>query len=357
MRFLITGICGYVGSRVAMRCAEVLPGIGIYGIDNLSRRGSETSVAALEQVGVTVTRGDVRLSSDFMSLPPVDWVIDCAANPSVMAGVAHTGVSSQQLVEHNLVGTLNMLEYCRKHGAGLVLLSSSRVYSIAALNAIQLLETPTRFTPADTQAQPHGFSGSGVSEDFPTTAPISLYGATKLASEVLALEYGAAFDFPVWVNRCGVIGGPGQFGRSDQGILAFWIYSCLLGRPLRYIGFGGKGKQVRDFVIAEDIADLIIRQVRSPERDVPRVLNVGGGQAGTLSLYELTQICEMQFGTSIQVQGSDKERVYDIPYYVTDIANVSQYWNWTPSLDGARLATTVCEWAAQNRSLVELLMR
>ena len=90
---------------------------------------------------------------------------------------------------------------------------------------------------------------------------MSLYGATKLASEQLALEYGSTYGFPVWVNRCGVLAGAGQFGRADQGIFAYWVNSWLRERPLRYIGFGGHGHQVRDCLHPADLVPLIERQM------------------------------------------------------------------------------------------------
>ena len=357
MRLLITGICGYVGSRMAMYFSEASPGVEIYGIDNLSRYGAETSVAPLARLGVHLMRGDIRLASDMAALPAVDWVIDCAANPTVLAGVGGShGVSSRQLMQHNLEGTLNILEYCREHRAGLILLSTSRVYSIPALCNLPLSETATRFTPLLSASHPVGFSAQGISEAFSTAAPISLYGSTKLASELLAQEYALAFDFPVWINRCGVIGGPGQFGRVDQGILSYWIYAFLLGRPLRYIGFGGSGKQVRDFVSAEDVAALAWQQIQAPSRAISRVVNVGGGQAGALSLCELTQICREHFGSTLQVASSDETRPFDIPYYVTDNTRVSQLWDWHPSHTGEALALRVCEWAAQHRTFVASLM-
>src|SRR6266540_7500214 len=85
-----------------------------------------------------------------------------------------------------------------------------------------------------------GLSSEGVAENFSTSPPLSLYGATKLASEVMALEYGEAFDLPIWINRCGVLAGAGQFGQPDQGIFAFWINSYLRRQPLKYIGFDGE---------------------------------------------------------------------------------------------------------------------
>jgi len=170
------------------------------------------------------------------------------ASPSV--------ISTAQLVGHNLIGTLNLLEKCRRERAGLIILSSSRVYSIPALCAVPLRQTQDRFEIDPSAVLPHGLSVEGVSESFSTEAPVSLYGGTKLASERMALEYGFAFDFPVRINRCGVIAGPGQFGRIDQGIFSYWIYQWILGKPLAYIGFGGEGLQVRDLLAPADLVEL-----------------------------------------------------------------------------------------------------
>ena len=159
-------------------------------------------------------------------------VLETAANPSVLAGVDGRA-SSRQLVEHNLLGTVNTLEYCRRHKAAFVLLSTSRVYSITPLAALPLQVRDGAFEPDPACPLPPGLTAAGVREDFSTAPPVSLYGATKLASEQLALEYGGAYGFPVWINRCGVLAGAGQFGRPDQGIFTYWINSWLRRRPLR----------------------------------------------------------------------------------------------------------------------------
>jgi CDP-paratose 2-epimerase len=357
VNILITGICGYVGSSIARRFIELQVPVSIIGIDNLSRRGSETNLKSLKRLGVQIYHGDLRLASDLGPLPAVDWVVDCAANPTVIAGTGHsTGCTSRQLVDHNLIGTINLLEFCRERDAGLVLLSTSRVYSIRALSELPLCEMESRYEVASTSASNlKGFSECGINEDFPTDAPISLYGATKLASESLALEYGEAFGFPVWINRCGVIGGPGQLGKIDQGIFAFWVYSCILGRPLRYIGFDGSGKQVRDCVLAEDVADLIARQICDPKRPVPRLANVGGGRAGALSLLELTRLCENHLGRPVDVASSDETRPYDIPYFVTDAQRVRHAWDWQPSQGAEEIVQNLCDWTMQNLQFVRSL--
>lgn len=137
MRVLITGICGFVGSALAQCLIERSEGLSVIGIDNLMRPGSEGNRAPLQRLGVTLIHGDIRCASDFEALPAVDWVIDAAANPSVLAGVKG-GFTSRQLFEHNLASLVNVLEFCKAHKAGLLLLSTSRVYSIPALSALPL---------------------------------------------------------------------------------------------------------------------------------------------------------------------------------------------------------------------------
>ena len=285
MRILVTGICGFFGSHVATDLKASFADAEVVGIDNLIRRGSETNLAALKRLGCVVHHGDIRVADDVAALPTCDWIVDCAANPSVLAGVQG---GTAQLVGHNLVGTLHLLEKCRRDGAGLVIVSSSRVYSIEALNAIPLVESETRFVVDENQPLPAGLSSHGVSELFSTRAPVSLYGGTKLASEIMALEYASTFGLPLWINRCGVIAGPGQFGRIDQGIFSYWIYRWQLGRPLSYIGFGGQGFQVRDFIAPRDLTRLLDLQLRNPLADAPRILNVGGGPDRSMSLLELS---------------------------------------------------------------------
>ena len=119
MKILITGIAGFVGSRLAEYLAEAIDGLELVGIDNLSRRGSETNLPLLKKIGCNFIHGDIRNKDDIAALPSVDWIIDCAANPSVLAGI--TGGTSQ-LVGHNLIGTLNLLEKCRQDGSGFLLL-------------------------------------------------------------------------------------------------------------------------------------------------------------------------------------------------------------------------------------------
>ena len=328
MKILITGVCGFTGRRLAHVLPQFFENIEIYGIDNLLRPGSEFNRASAVAAGVSFFHGDLRLRSDLDALPGCDWVIDAAANPSVLAGVDGRS-SARQLAEHNLAGTLHLLEYCREHGAGIVLLSTNRVYSIRDLATLPVRDCGSRFALDDTQPLPSGVSARGVTESFPVRQPVSLYGATKLASEIMAIEYGATFGFPVWVNRCGVLAGAGQLGTAEQGIFSYWLHAHAARRNLSYIGFGGRGLQVRDALHPDDLALLIARQMRrNPPSDA--IYNVGGGPANAMSLAQLTAWCDDRFGTHAP-RPAERERPFDVPWLVMDSSRARAEFGWEPA--------------------------
>lgn len=327
MRILITGICGFAGSTLARELLAA--GHRVTGLDNFIRPGSELNREDLIRRGAKLHHADLRVASDLEVLPAVDWVIDAAANPSVLAGVDGKS-SSRQLIEHNLGGTINMLEYCKQHQAGFTLLSTSRVYSIAPLVALPVIVADEAFHPAEAGELPAALSAEGVSEAFSTTSPVSLYGSTKLASELLALEYGETFRFPVFINRCGVLAGAGQFGRADQGIFAYWIHSYLNKKNLRYIGFDGQGHQVRDCLHPRDLAPLLEKQwAASPLSAEDRIINVSGGRVSSMSLRQLSRWCAARF-EPYEVGVCSEPRPFDIPWMVLDSAKAAQLWNWQP---------------------------
>jgi CDP-paratose 2-epimerase len=331
MKVLISGVCGFVGSTLARTLAQASGGHELFGFDNFIRPGSETNRAELKRLGVKLFHADLRAASDLETLPGCDWLIDAAANPSVLAGVDGQ-TSSRQLVEHNLVGTINLLEYCKRHRAGFILLSTSRVYSIAALAALPIAVGDRAYTlAAPTGAgRTAGVSRAGIDETFSTAAPVSLYGATKLASETLALEYGETFDLPVFVNRCGVLAGAGQFGRPDQGIFSYWINSWRRRRPLKYIGFDGQGHQVRDCLHPRDLGPLLEKQFAAPARaPADRIVNAGGGVASATSLRQLSDWCTGKFGAHA-VTADPLPRPFDIPWLVLDAGRAERVWGWRP---------------------------
>lgn len=352
MKILITGVCGFAGSALAESLRERLEGVRLVGIDNLMRPGAETNRARMERLGVEFVHGDLRAPSDLDDVPACDWVIEAAANPSVLAGRAGAG-SSRQLLEHNLVAAGNVLEYCRRHGAGLLLISSSRVYSIAALGAIPLQVRDEAFVLDASAPLPPGLSEHGIGVEFSTAPPVSLYGATKLAAEVLALEYGAAFDFPVWITRCGVLAGAGQFGTPGQGIFAYWINAHLRRRPLRYLGFGGCGHQARDAFHPRDLAALLVAQMRTARKDGPRLYTAGGGPANAMSLAQLTAWCEERFGRHVPDRDSTP-RVYDVPWVVMDNRAASAGFGWRIETPLGAILEEIADHARQHPDWLEV---
>jgi CDP-paratose 2-epimerase len=351
MRLLITGVCGFVGSAVAEALLERREGLEVCGIDSLQRPGSETNRRRLAALGIRVIHGDIRAASDFENLPAADWVIDAAANPSVLAGVQGNG-SGRQLFEHNLASLVNVMEYCRRHRAGLVVLSSSRVYSIPALAALPLQVCGNAFRLDESQPLPPGISGRGIDATFSTAPPISLYGSTKLACEIMALEYGAAFGFPVWVNRCGVLAGAGQFGTPDQGIFSYWVNAHLRRRALRYIGFGGCGHQVRDAFHPRDLAALLDAQMACGRAGGRRLYVAGGGAANAMSLAQLNAWCDARFGAH-RPQADPSERPYDIPWMVMDGRDAESDFGWTPRIALPELLEGIAVHAGQNPDWLE----
>src|SRR5919201_3631009 len=255
-RILVTGGAGFVGSNLAIALAgdadrEVL------ALDNLHRRGSELNLPRLADAGVQFFPGDVREPDDLERLPAIDAIVECSAEPSVMSGVEG---DTSYVLHTNLTGAYNCLELARRDGASMVFLSTSRVYPVAALSAIRLREDESRFAIAPEQ-ELDGVSPAGISERFPMRGARTLYGTTKLAAELLIDEYRASFGLRAVVDRCGVIAGPWQMGKVDQGVFTHWLLSHHFKVPPAYIGYGGSGKQVRDLIHIDDLAQLVREQL------------------------------------------------------------------------------------------------
>jgi CDP-paratose 2-epimerase len=329
MRILLSGICGFAGSSLAHGLLDHDSTHELIGLDNLSRAGSHLNIEPLRRRGVKLIHADLRSPSDLESIPAVDWIIDAAANPSVLAGIDGT-TSSRQLMEHNLYGTINLLELARRHRAGFILLSTSRVYSVKSLAEIPVVVKDDGFEPDHGSVLPQGVSARGVAENFSTAPPLSLYGSSKLASEFIALEYGETFEFPVWINRCGVLAGAGQFGRADQGIFSFWINAYLKRAPLRYIGFDGAGHQARDCFHPRDLLPVLQKQLSGTKPGKPRIMNFGGGTENSMSLAQLSKWCAERFGLH-QVASEPEPRPFDVPWLVLDARLAEETWGWQPT--------------------------
>jgi CDP-paratose 2-epimerase len=353
-RILVTGGAGFVGSNLALSFKRDRSTAKVVVLDNLKRRGSELALERLRRNGVEFAHGDVRVSDDVAAIGPVDLLIEASAEPSVHAG--YNGDPSY-LIHSNLVGAVNCLEHARRHGSTFVFLSTSRVYPIALLRALPLEQTATRFVLRSDANLP-GATAAGISERFPLPGSRSLYGATKLAAELLIEEYKAVYGVRALVNRCGVISGPWQMGKVDQGFIVLWMARHLFGGPLAYTGFGGEGLQVRDVLHVDDLYDLLAQQLADLYRHSKQtVYNVGGGMENSVSLRELTQFCQELSGKRIDIGRMVETRDADIPFYVSDCTAVRKAVDWKPRRALRVVLEDVWRWLVDHRDQLEPILR
>lgn len=349
---LILGGAGFVGSSLAIGLKTIHPQWKIICFDNLKRRGSELNIPRLKKLGVEFVHGDIRFANDLEpGMFDVDTIIDCSAEPSVLAGFN----SPQYVLQTNLVGTINVLELARQIQARLLFLSTSRVYPIETLKSIELVEEATRFTIAPQQTI-SGISQLGVAENFPLQSYRSLYGATKLASEMLIEEYRQAYNIQAIVNRCGVITGPWQMGKVDQGVFVLWVAAHYFGKSLSYIGYGGKGKQVRDLLHIDDLLKLIDYQLANFSQLDGDVLNVGGGVENSLSLLETTKLCERITGKSIAIAPVESARPGDVPLFITDSSQIINKTQWQPSINPEQTLQDIYDWILENETMLKPIL-
>ncbi|WP_188261111.1 NAD-dependent epimerase/dehydratase family protein [Azospirillum tabaci] len=352
-RILITGGAGFVGSNLAVRLAHHLDGASILCLDNLKRRGSELALQRLSKAGVAFQHGDIRNPEDLAEAGRFDLLIECSAEPSVHAG--YDG-SPSYLVNTNLVGTVHCLDAARRCGGDIIFLSTSRVYPIDSLRALPLERRGDRLVIRDGAAGT-GWSARGITVDFPMRGSRSLYGATKLSSELLIEEYAALYGLRSVVNRCGVLTGPWQMGKVDQGFVVLWAARHLFGGPLGYSGFGGEGIQVRDILHVDDLFDLVRRQIAGMDHVRGQVFNVGGGLANSTSLAELTDACALRVDCRVAVASTPETRPADIPWYVTDNTAVTEATGWTPTRSVDMILDDIFQWLGDHRHVLEPVLR
>ena len=288
MKILITGGAGFVGSSVALFLKSRYPTYDVIAFDNLRRRGSELNLPDMKEAGVKFVHGDIRCIEDLHSVDGFDVLIEASAEPSVMSGLTS---SPSYVVENNLYGSINCFNACLKSKARVIFLSTSRAYPIERIECANFVEEETRYSFADDQTEP-GISKFGISEELDLRGPRSFYGATKLSSELFLEEYGEFYGMQAAVTRFGVIAGPRQMGKTDQGVVTLWMARHFWKQALKYIGFGGLGKQVRDLLHIDDAVGLIDMQLHEPKKFAGKVFNAGGGLANSASLLEMTAICE-----------------------------------------------------------------
>ncbi len=352
-KILITGGAGFVGSSLAIGLKKLYPQWKIICFDNLRRRGSELNLSRFKSLDIQFIHGDIRNNSDLDDgdILSIDTIIDCSAEPSVLAGFS----SPQYVIQTNLIGTINILELARKTQAKLLFLSTSRIYPIQQLKSIKYQELNTRFNILSSQ-EILGCSPEGISELFPLTGYRSLYGTTKLASELLIEEYQQAYNIKAIINRCGVLTGPWQMGKVDQGVFVLWVAAHYFEKSLNYIGYGGTGKQVRDLLHINDLLTLIDYQLQHFEQLNGSILNVGGGRENSLSLLETTKICEEITGKSINIKSIADEREGDVPIFITDSSKIMEKTGWKPQKNPQDTLQDIYDWIVTNSDILKSIL-
>ena len=347
-KIAITGGAGFIGSNIAIKLKENYSGIQVIALDNLKRRGSELNLPRLKKSGVNFIHADIRDKKDLQRVS-CDLVIECSAEPSCTAGI-DTGLD--YVIDTNLLGTVNCLDFASVNKADFLFLSTSRIYPFGKINSLDFDEEETRFSLALGQEVP-GVSEKGINEEFTLDGAKTFYGATKLASEMIIKEYIYFKGLRALVNRCGVIAGPWQMGKVDQGIVGFWLASHIFGRPLKYLGWEGSGKQVRDFLHIDDLFKLLELQLKNFNKCDNCVFNVGGGADFSFSLKELTEVCQKVTNRKVPTTEDPSVRPGDVKWYITDTSKVSLEFDWKPKIKLEDTVAQIAQWIKSDKEFLK----
>ena len=335
MKILVTGGCGFVGSNVALYLNKNIKDVKIYSLDNLSRKGSKFNLTLLKKNNINNYKIDISNNKKFSKLKKFDLIIDCCAEASVEA----SRLSIDRVINTNLIGTLNILKKVQQDSSKLIFISTSRVYPIDKIN--DLLKYKNFKNELKIKDM--------IDEKFTISGPKTIYGVSKLSSEMLIEEFAYAFDIKYIINRCGVISGPLQFGKQDQGFVSLWIWRHLMNIELKYIGYGGYGNQVRDVLHIDDLCELLMIQIKRFKKVNNKIFSVGGSKKSNVSLKKLTIMCEKITKNKLKIKKIAKTSIYDIPYFITSNYKVTKTYNWKPSRNIDQIVHDTYNWLVKNK--------
>lgn len=353
MKIVVTGGAGFVGSTLCLQLKNNYPSYEIVAFDNLKRRGSELNLADFQKKGIPFFHGDIRNNEDLSALGNFDVLIEASAEPSVTAGLDS---DPTYVINNNLYGSINCFNACLKNNAKLIFLSTSRVYPIETIEKANYIEESTRFSFDVNQTQ-IGISNKGISEKLSLDGARSFYGTTKLSSEMFIQEYAAFYGLKAAITRFGVIAGPRQMGKTDQGVVTLWMAKHYWKQSLKYIGYGGTGKQVRDLLHVDDVVSLIDLQIHQIEKFQGKIYNVGGGVENSASLLEMTSICENITGNKIQIDSEVETRTADLRIYITDNSLIEKEIGWKPTKNAEQIFTDIFHWIKENETQLESILK
>jgi len=353
MEILVTGGAGFVGSSLCIKLKEKYPGYSITAFDNLKRRGSELSLADFKRLGIHFIHGDIRNQEDLASVGSFDIMIEASAEPSVMAGL---NSDPTYVINNNLYGSINCFNACLEKKAKLIFLSTSRIYPIEKIENAAFIEEATRFSFSDKQKEP-GISKLGISEKLSLSGARSFYGTTKLSSELFIQEYAAFYGLQAAITRFGVIAGPRQMGKTDQGVVTLWMAKHYWKQSLKYIGYGGMGKQVRDLLHIDDLIALVDLQIHGIKKFSGKIFNAGGGLKTSASLLEMTDICVKITGNNIKIDSEKENRPADLRIFVTDNSSIELETDWKPQKSVETIFSDIFTWINKNEELLKPILK
>ena len=336
MKILITGGCGFVGTNLALFLHS--KGYKIDCLDNLSRKGSRYNFKLLRNKKIRNYKFDIYDYTKIQKLPKYDLIIDCCAE----AAVEVSKKDIDGVINTNFLGTFNILKKAKKDKSKIIFLSTSRVYPIKNMtNIIRKKIISSKIKIKKTFGENDNLQG-----------PKTIYGLTKLSSEMLIEEFGYAFNLKFIINRCGVISGPLQFGKQDQGFVSLWIWGHLKKKKMKYIGYGGLGNQVRDVLHIDDLSELVNLQIKKINKINNKIFTVGGSKKSYTSLRQLTDICEKITNNKIKFNKVSKTSIYDIPYFITDNKLVTKTYGWKPKRNILKVVSDTFLWLKNNESTI-----
>ena len=337
MNIIVTGGCGFVGSSICLYLKKEIKNLNIISVDNLSKIYSNYNQRKLKKKYIINKKINMGSIDNFKNLKfKADFIIDCSAEPSVEASKKNIS----KVIQSNLLSTFNVLEKAKKDGSKVIFLSSSRVYPIKLSYdkfSIYLKNKRHRF----------------YNENESVLGAKTIYGFTKYSSEELIKEYMYSEKVEYIINRCGLISGPGQFGKVEQGLVSLWMWKHINKSKLSFIGHNGSGKQIRDVLFVEDLCALILKQIINFKKFRNNIFCVGGGKKNIIDLKKLTYLCEKISGNKVKISNIKKTSNYDIPYYVSSLKKIIKVSNWKPRKNLKNGLQEIYKWMINDKSKIK----
>ena len=338
MNILVTGGCGFVGSSICLYLKNNIKKLNIISVDNLSKIYSKHNEKILKRKKIYNKKINVGKIKDLKNLKfNADFIIDCSANPAVEASKGNIA----KFIESNFLSTQNILDKADKDKSKIIFLSSSRVYPIE--NSYQ------RFKKYQKTGK-HSF----FKENDNLLGPKSIYGFTKFSSEELIKEYAYSNNIKYIINRCGLITGPGQYGKVEQGLISLWMWRHINKSKVSFIGHGGNGKQIRDVLFIDDLCNLILNQIISFDKFKNNLFCIGGGKKNKIDLRKLTLLCEKISGNIVKIKRVKNTSNYDIPYYISSLNKINKFSGWKPRINLINGLEEIHRWMVKNKNEIKI---